>query len=83
MLFHDVIGYITIMRLTIDRYITMEGCNFRFPAVAAGVCGNFIAVIIVNIFFDVLANSCIIVFDISTAFILGVGGRGLAWEKQV
>ena len=46
--FHNVIGYITVMRLTIDRYITMEGCNFRFPAVAAAVCGNFIAVIIEN-----------------------------------
>ena len=36
------------MRLTVDRYITMEGCNFRLPAVAAAVCGNFIAVIIKN-----------------------------------
>ena len=36
------------MRLTVDRYITMEGCNFRLPTVAAAVCGNFIAVIIKN-----------------------------------
>lgn len=36
------------MRLTVDRNITMEGCNFSLPAVAAAVCGNFIAVIIEN-----------------------------------
>lgn len=36
------------MRLTIDRNITMEGCNFSLPAVAAAVCSNFIAVIIEN-----------------------------------
>ena len=48
LLFHDVISYITVMRLTVDCYITMEGCNFRFPAVAAAVCGDFIGVIIEN-----------------------------------
>lgn len=36
------------MRLTVDRYIAMKGCNFSLPAVAAAVCGNFIAVIIEN-----------------------------------
>ena len=36
------------MRLTVDRYIAVEGCNFRFPAVAAAVRSNFIAVIIEN-----------------------------------
>ena len=25
LLFHDVIGYITVMRLTVDCYITVEG----------------------------------------------------------
>ena len=46
LLFHDVISYITVMRLTVDRYIAVEGCNFRFPAVAAAVCGNFIGVVV-------------------------------------
>ena len=48
LLFHDVISYITVMRLTVDCYIAVEGCNFRLPAVAAAVCSNFIAVIIKN-----------------------------------
>ena len=47
-LFHNVISDITVMRLTVDRNITMEGCNFSLPAVAAAVCGNYIAVIIKN-----------------------------------
>ena len=36
------------MQLTVDRYIAVEGCNFRLPAVAAAVRGNFIGVIIEN-----------------------------------
>ena len=36
------------MRLTIDRYITMKGCDFRLPAVAAAVCSDFVGVIIEN-----------------------------------
>ena len=36
------------MRLSVDSNVAVEGCNFRPPAVAAAVRGNFIAVIIEN-----------------------------------
>ena len=36
------------MRLSVDSNVAVEGCNFSLPAVAAAVCGNFIAVIIEN-----------------------------------
>ena len=36
------------MRLSVDRNVAVEGCNFCPPAVAAAVCSDFVGVIIEN-----------------------------------